>query len=359
MSNEHVSPEHNRREAGRAATTAEQAAATTFDITLLFDGLFYVCWNPKTSGDRKATEDDKAARNDESSSEFTEVQIGVLSTVPEHELSIKLSGQIACGAARTNDMGTVAPDFVLTRTLVRAISKVEFECDPSTGGGTLLDGDIGDRMNSDMNPDSIRWMIDFDHDYMHGELVSIKPGILKPIIHIRAGELFTDAVTKARYIQHGLANVPKPQFGHVAERIGLRLRLAEGQRALLKVDDQLMYTFAKTPGEGIHLHPPFTVAFDNRRPQHKPPARHHKKPGEKHEQEESPVPSDLHFFYQALEVSADKWLDLQPDPESLRLLNAATKDDYSRGAPPAICFPSGGGKTTSIPGVDTSLEGGE
>ncbi len=302
MSSEHETTDWREMVTTRPLSPSAAAATTLPDITLRFDGLFYICFAEPKDG------------------KIAEAQIGILSTVLSHELSITISGTLN-GTTRVSSL------YAFDRPTLRLIESIVFGVEGHTDGITIFSPDIN-RLDHEHNPESFQWAIDFENTELFGKKVDIRRGIFKPVMFVRAGEFFTDRVTVQTSYDKVDINGARTRFGFVAETIGVRLNLPDKGKAMLDVGGHLNRLFARSATHPLGLSTPFTIHFDNRCPRHKPPSSTN---------EPVPVPSDLHFYYQALDVRADEWLDLQPT------------DTGAPGAPPAICFPATGSRTRTIP----------
>jgi hypothetical protein len=274
--------------------TAEPAPA----LELIFNGLFFFCFNT----------DGKPAVNDPAG----ECRIGFVTTAPQHEITIT-GGQIDPASGK---VGT--PDF--NRPLGHdEARKIQVDLDvpgvssPSVTrrghGGTI------DRSDETVNRDYFQWIIDMENIEMHNTKLSLIRGVLKPVMHVNIGELYTRELSEVPY-RRTQVDSTVTEFGKVAAVTGVRIATLPQGKASLKVGAST-YPLVASPGMT------YEVTFTNRCP--------------KCDKLDRPTRIALHLsdfphHYHAFGVNILEQYDF----------------DYIAAFPPAVCYAASGSRTTDI-----------
>ncbi|MBC7910782.1 MAG: hypothetical protein H7Y30_09805 [Pyrinomonadaceae bacterium] len=285
--------------------------ATASTLTLLFDGLFFICFNKET---------DPA----------TECQVGFVTTAPDHEISINIFEAVNLGEGEIEESRY---SINLNTSRARRIGLLELDV-PGVMPSVTRKGhrmSIDRQHPNDENKEFFKWIIDLENsDEMHTTPLTLIPNVLKPVLKITTGEFYTvrvsqeasvDNIGTARKYERIQGNTKHKDFGAVAELIGVRINSLPQDKAFLKVGE-LILPLVRKAGTGCIVH------FRNRRP-------------ESHTKGEAEQPhvthsSDFPHFYHAFTVNPLERFDF--------MAKKIKPDAF----PPAVCYSSTGSKTPRI-----------
>ena len=185
----------------------------------------------------------------------------------------------------------------------------------------LKDANISERKNKDCNrlQDTVSqedrnhafdfcWIMDLENDF-HNQELELIPGMLKPIIWLNNGELYT----KLKYDQLERKQNSNPScsdYGFVAETIALKINLQKDERLVLRVDGTQENVF-ELPRDGV------SASIFNAPPK--------KKFKEKHNTPTSACnfePSHFRFYYRLFRnLPESSQYDIHPKENGLHPLN--------------------------------------
>jgi hypothetical protein len=164
-------------------------------------------------------------------------------------------------------------------------------------------GHQGKRRPDDQNgQNDFSWLIDLEGSEFHGTPLDLKPGLLKPIIHLPNGSLFTQYKSVDLKRWQGQNSSGASDFGFVPETIALHLDLHPGQELVLKdTTPGAEEDIFRLPYNPSPLAPPYLVEIKNvRKVPHKD--------------------SDFSLYYQLFNgVAADKHFDFKANEDSGKL----------------------------------------
>jgi hypothetical protein len=204
--------------------TRATEVATDPPLNLIFDGLFFFCFN--AGGDPPAP-----AVSDPAS----ECRIGFLTTAPRHVITISGERKIPVG-----DQTVIEKfDFTLTHKQARKIGLFELDVPGVASPSVRREGHGGtiDRNNpTEANKKYFQWIIDMEQSPLHATKLTPVPGVLKPVMHVNIGKFYTDSLSDVRYYLTKVDEEPR-QFGKVAARTGLIIDTLPQGKASLKIGD--------------------------------------------------------------------------------------------------------------------------
>lgn len=276
----------------------EQAtAAAVPDLGLVFDGLFYLCFN--TGG--KPAVDDPAG----------ECRVGFLTTAPQHKITISVKQKGADGVE------TELTGFPITLEHAQA-RKMQIDLDVpgvKSPGVTRKGHNLTiDRQHlTEENKEYFKWIIDLENFEMHNTQLPLIRGALKPVMHINIGEFYTKKSSDVKYYRTKV-DATETDFGTVAAVTGVRINALPQDKAFLKIGAST-YTLDTSAGTT------YEVIFKNRCPQ-----CDIAEIGKLHL-------SDFPLHYHAFDV---------------KVLDQYDFDFCPPASPPAICYAASGSRTTDI-----------
>lgn len=287
----------------------QSAAATAAPaLTILFDGLFFLCFNRQT---------DPA----------TECQVGFVTTAPDHLLSIHIVEAVDVGEGEIE-----ATEYSINLSTARARNMGQIELDVPGATASVTRKGQGMTINrqhpNDQDKDFFKWIIDLENEEMHNTPLTLMQEVLKPIFKITTGEFYThelskegDPVATARKYERIQGNTKRKDFGAVAAIMGVRINTLPQGKAFLKAGELILPLVRKAGSVCV-------VEFKNRRPE----LQTKDDDGPPHAQHSSDFPN----FYHAFAVNPLERFDFK------------VKRNVMHAYPPAICYPSSGSKTSSI-----------
>jgi hypothetical protein len=289
-----MSKKQSKKRAKTVPTPAVEPAPAV-DITL--DGLFFLCFNT----DGRPAVDDPAG----------ECQVGFVTTAPQHQITISV---------KRKDSGGVAvelPGFPITLTHAQARS-MQIDLDvPGVKSPVVMrkghDMSIDRKNPNVVTQNYFKWIIDLENFEMHNTKLPLIPSVLKPVMHINIGEFYTKELSLVKYFRTKVDTLDT-DFGSVAAVTGVKIDTLPQDKAFLKVGAstwELVITAGVT----------YEVIFTNRCPQCDA-----QQIGNLHL-------SDFPLHYHAFDV---------------KILDQYDFDFHPPGFPPAVCYPSSGGRTTNL-----------
>ena len=271
------------------------SAASAPALNLIFDGLFFLCFN--TGG--KPADKDPA----------DECRVGFLTTAPQHLIAI--TGK---------RVGVQKPDFVFVLSHAQARG-VQIALDvpgvkPPSVTRKGHDETIDRTSPTESTKDYLKWIIDLENKELHDKKLTLIANVLKPVLSINIGEFYTEELSRVKYFRTRV-DEPEKNFGSVAAITGVRIaKLPEG-KAFLKLGYAASFPLVAPEGQT------YEVTFQNRCPQcdEEQIGKHHL--------------SDFPLHYHAFDVKVLEQYDFDyPDPPPA--------------TPPAICYAASGSQTTDI-----------
>jgi hypothetical protein len=134
---------------------------------------------------------------------------------------------------------------------------------PPTDVRPINVGHGGKRRPDDENGQSdFDWIIDLESSEFHGTPLTLKPGLLKPIIHLPPGTLYTQFKSVDLKRWQGSDEKQSSDFGFVPEIIALRFELHKGQELVLNDDTKGKEIF-RLPYIAPPLNPGYVVKINN------------------------------------------------------------------------------------------------
>lgn len=287
----------------RASNTSAAPA-----LKLVFDGLFFFCFNDGGTPRQPAVADPAA-----------ECRVGFITTAPRHLLTI--SGQ----QTSVNGGLKVFSGFDVTLTHGQA-RKMLIDLDvPGVPARSVRRRGYDPAFNRRADPsppdDSFQWIIDLENSDLHNTKLPLLPGVLNPVMHINIGEFYTEDLSLVDYFHTKLGQDPpreaEPNFGKAAVRTGVIINTLPEGKAFLKLGAATLPLVAEA---GLT----FEVTFRN----HCPSC------DIANDEVEDLHLSDFPLHYHAFDVKALDQFDL----------------DFrgSTAFPPAICYAASGSRTTDI-----------
>lgn len=294
----------SEQQVDRASITSAAPA-----LKLIFDGLFFFCFNDGGTPRQPAVADPAA-----------ECRVGFLTTAPRHLLTI--SGQ----QTSVNGGLKVFSGFDVTITHGQA-RKMLIDLDvpgvpPRSVRRRGYDPAFNRRAVTSPPKDSFQWIIDLENSDLHNTKLPLLSGVLNPVMHINIGEFYTEELSLVDYFHTKLGQDPpreeeKPNFGKAAVRTGVIIDTLPQGQAFLKLGATTLPLVAE-PGLT------FEVTFTNRCP-----------PCDVVDKEVRDLHlSDFSHHYHAFDVKALDQFDLD--------------FDGSTASAPAICYAASGSRTTDI-----------
>ena len=264
-------------------------------LNLLFDGLFFLCFN---KGGKPADKDPA-----------DECRVGFLTTAPQHRITI--TGRRV--GARQPDF-----EFALSHAQIRGLQLALDIPGVKSPSVTRKGHDqTFDRMSEDTEPikDYFKWIIDLENKEMHDKPLKLIDNVLKPVLSIKIGEFYTQELSKVKYFRTKI-DEPDEDFGSVAAVTGVRISMLPEGKAFLKLGSASFPLVA--PKDQT-----YEVKFQNRCPQ-----CDEQNLGNLHL-------SDFPLHYHAFDVKVLEQFDFDypGNPPS---------------TPPAICYAASGSQTTDI-----------
>jgi hypothetical protein len=197
--------------------------------------------------------------------QIVECLIGAIKNVPEHFFSIviKKNGAIV-------NPGTILPNL-----------RIQVENTSQTNISLKLPNEPIDRLTGEGDPQSFRWVLDFEGNEVFTNPIGINQGNLEPILRIDRGELSTASISQNHLLKR-LPGPPLPQWtliGKVATQVRaqIALDLPNSTAQLINGDFPVGGTLT-SHGEQLE------IQINNRRPPH---------PGHSH-------PDDANNYYLAI-----------------------------------------------------------
>ena len=276
---------------------SEQTATAAPAVDLIFDGLFFLCFN---TGGNPAVDDPAS-----------ECRVGFLTTAQQHEIIIK-------GGRRNPAIPDVVKP-VFERSLSHAEARridIDLNVPGVVSPSVTRKGhdQVLDRFTRDSsNEEYFKWILDLENFELHNTKLPLVRGVLKPVMHINLGEFYSRKLSDVQYHRTKVDAADK-DFGTVAAITGVRIATLPQGEAFLKIGDQIEPLVAPA-GET------FEVVFQNRcvKCDEEQLGRLHL--------------SDFPLHYHAFDV---------------RVLDQFDFDFRDTAFPPAICYAASGSQTTEI-----------
>jgi hypothetical protein len=313
-------------------------AESTPALNIIFDGLFFFCFNnggnpPVPAGSDLASE----------------CRIGFLTTAPGHKITISGVRTIPVG---NNQSVTESFNFNLKHREARMIGNISLDVPGVTTPSVRRRGYTTsfNRLSNPSPPsDSFQWIVDLEQAPLHATKLTLVPGVLKPVMRVNIGEFYTESLSDVPYNYTKVDEDPR-LFGKMAERTGLIIATLPQKKASLNIGDLSLPLVEKEGAtckvtiknrcpalEGVRetlnqlkLRPVLDGIMDVLNC-----LSFSTTPEDIKDILQQVQASDFPFYYQAFDVKVRGQFDFEPiDPK--------------RSFPPAVCYVASGSETTDI-----------